>query len=58
MSLIIWLVGALCCIWCIKDVFSKTSLSTLLKIVISVALICCSWIGLGVYYFILRKAIK
>ena len=58
MSFIIRLNGAICCIWCIKDVFSKTSITTLLKIVISVALLCCSWVGLGVYYFFLRKAIR
>lgn len=58
MSFILWLIGAICTIWCIKDVFSMTSISTLLKIVISVALFCCSWIGLAVYYFLLRNAIK
>ena len=28
-SFIIWLVGAICCIWCIKDVWSKAKLDTL-----------------------------
>lgn len=53
-SFIIWLIGAICCIWCIKDVWSK-NLDTVIKIVLSVALICFSWIGFAVYYFLLRN---
>jgi len=53
-SFIIWLIGAICCIWCIKDVWSK-NLDTVIKIVLTVALICFSWIGLAVYYFLLRN---
>ena len=51
---IIWLVGAICCIWCIKDVWAK-NLDTVIKIVLTVALLCFSWIGLAVYYFLLRN---
>ena len=54
MGLILWLVGAICCIWCIKDVWAKPKLDQVLKIVISIALLCCSWLGLAVYYFILK----
>lgn len=54
MGLIIWLVGAICCIWCIKDVWAKPKLDNVIKLVISIALLCCSWIGLAVYYFILK----
>lgn len=53
-SFIIWLIGAICCLWCIKDVWSK-NLDTVIKIVLTVALLCFSWIGLGVYYFLLRN---
>ena len=53
-SFIIWLIGAICCIWCIKDVWSK-NLDTVIKIVLTVALLCFSWIGLAVYYFLLRN---
>ena len=31
---IIWLVGVICCIWCIKDVWSKGHVDTLIKIVL------------------------
>jgi hypothetical protein len=53
-SFIIWLIGAICCIWCIKDVWSK-NLDTVIKIVLTVALLCFSWIGFIVYYFLLRN---
>ena len=54
MKFILWLVGAICCIWCIKDVWAKPKLDKVLKLVISIALFCCSWLGLAVYYFILK----
>ena len=53
MGFIIWLVGVICCIWCIKDVLSK-NLDTVIKIVVTVGLIPCSWIGFAVYYFLLK----
>jgi hypothetical protein len=53
MGFIIWLVGVICCIWCIKDVWSK-NLDTVIKIIVTVGLIACSWIGFAVYYFLLK----
>ena len=53
-SFIIWLVGVICCIWCIKDVWNKPKLDKVIKIVLTVALLVCSWVGLAVYYFILK----
>lgn len=56
MGFIIWLVGAICCLWCIKDVWNK-KLDTVIKALITVGLLCSSWIGLAVYYFILKDRI-
>ncbi|MBQ3246398.1 MAG: hypothetical protein II989_04100 [Bacteroidales bacterium] len=53
-SFIIWLVGAICCIWCIKDVWTK-NLDTVIKILLTIGLLVCSWIGLAIYYFLLRN---
>lgn len=54
-GLIVWLVGLLCCIWCIKDVWNnKKHLDQVIKIVLTVALLAFSWVGLAVYYFILK----
>jgi len=53
-SFIIWLVGVICCIWCIKDVWNKPNLDKVIKLVLTIALLCFSWIGLAVYYFLLK----
>ncbi len=53
-AFIVWLVGLICCLWCIKDVWNKPHLDGVVKIVITVALLCCSWLGLAVYYFLLK----
>ena len=50
----IWLVGVICCIKCIQDVWSKKNQSTLIKILLTLGLLAFSWIGLAVYYFILK----
>ena len=55
MGFIIWLVGVICRIWCIKDVWSKTKIDTVIKIVLTVGLIVTSWLGFAVYYFLLRN---
>ncbi len=55
-ALILWLVGLFCCIWCIKDVWSKSHVDTLIKLLL-MALLCFSWLGLAVYYFIVKDRI-
>ena len=50
---ILWIVGLVCCIWCIKDVWAK-KLDTVVKILLTIALLAFSWLGLAVYYFILK----
>lgn len=54
LSFIIWLVGVICCIWCIKDVWTKKNVDTVIKVLVTVGLLCFSWLGLAVYYFILK----
>ena len=51
---ILWIAGIICCIWCIKDVWAKPKVDKVVKIVLTVALLCFSWIGLAVYYFLLK----
>ena len=53
-GLIIWIIGLVCCVWCIKDVWQKPKLDTVIKIILTVALLCFSWLGLAVYYFLLK----
>lgn len=56
-TFIIWLVGVIFCIKCIQDVWSKAHLDTVIKLLLTVGLLCFSWIGLIVYYFIIKDRI-
>ncbi|MBR5568923.1 MAG: hypothetical protein IKW27_09310 [Bacteroidales bacterium] len=53
-SFLIWLVGVICCIWCIKDLWAKPKVDKVVKLVLTVALLCFSWVGFAVYYFLLK----
>lgn len=57
-AFLVWLVGLICCIWCVKDVWNKQSIDTVIKIVLTIALLLCSWVGLAVYFFIVKDRIK
>jgi hypothetical protein len=57
LAFIIWLVGLFCCIWCIKDVWAKSGVDKVIKVLLTIGLLCCSWIGLAVYYFIIKDRI-
>ena len=56
-TFIIWLIGVFCCIWCIKDVWSKSHVDTLIKVLLTVGLLAFSWVGLAIYYFIIKDRI-
>ena len=56
-TFILWLIGVICCIWCIKDVWTKSRVEPVVKILLTVGLLCFSWIGLAVYYFIIKDRI-
>ncbi len=53
MGFIVWIIGLVCCIWCVKDVWSK-KIDTLKKVLLTIALLAFSWVGLAVYYFVLK----
>ena len=57
LTFIIWLIGVICCIWCIKDVWNKQNLDKVVKLLLTIGLLCFSWIGLAVYYFIIKDKI-
>ena len=54
---IVYIVGLIAAIWCVIDIFKKTTLSILWKIVLAIAVLAFSWIGLLVYYFLIRDRI-
>ncbi|MBQ4026554.1 MAG: hypothetical protein II616_02310 [Bacteroidales bacterium] len=54
---IVYIVGLIAAIWCVIDIFRKPKLSILWKIVLAIAVLAFSWIGLLVYYFLIRDRI-
>lgn len=54
---IVYIVGLIAAIWCVIDIFKKPKLSILWKLVLSIAVLATSWIGLIVYYFFVRDKI-
>ena len=56
-SLILWIAGLVCCIWCIKDVWTKSHVDSLVKVLLTVGLLCFSWLGVAIYYFIIKDKI-
>lgn len=54
---LIWLVGVVCTIWCVLDIFKK-SISTAGKVIASVLVLLTSWVGLACYYFYGRDRLE
>ena len=52
---IIYIVGILCAIWCVLDIFKKPSWGLIKKLIVSLLVLAFSWIGFAVYYFFIRK---
>ena len=47
---IVWLIGLVCAIWCVLDIFKK-NISTGGKVIAAVVVLLTSWVGLAVYHF-------
>lgn len=58
LSTIIYLIGLVLCIWCVYDLFKNKHIDLLWKIVISILLLGTSFLGLLIYYFLLKDRIK
>ena len=57
LATIVYVVGLIAAIWCVLDIFKKPKLNLLWKIVLAIAVLAFSWIGLIVYYFLIRDKI-
>ena len=57
LATIVYIVGLIASIWCVIDIFKKPKLNILWKLVLCIAVLALSWIGLIVYYFIIRDRI-
>lgn len=50
MGTIIYILGIVCAVWCVLDIFKK-NISQTGKIIAAVVILLTSWIGFAVYYF-------
>ena len=57
LATIVYIVGLVASVWCVLDIFKHNKLNLLWKIVLSIAVLAFSWIGLVVYYFFIRERI-
>jgi len=57
LATILYIVGIVASIWCVIDIFKKPKLDLLWKIVLTIAVLATSWIGLLVYYLLIRNRI-
>jgi hypothetical protein len=49
--------GIVAAVWCVLDIFKHNKLEPLYKILLSIAVLAFSWVGLAVYYFLIRDKI-
>lgn len=56
MGKIIYILGVLASIWCVLDILKK-NVSLIYKVLLMVLVLCTSWVGLAIYYFLLRDRI-
>ena len=55
MGTIIYILGVFFAIWCVLDILKKKNLDIVVRILIARAVVLTSWIGMLVYYFLLRN---
>lgn len=54
---IVYILGIVCAVWCVLDIFKSAKCGLIGKILWSVLVVLLSWIGFAVYYFLLRGKI-
>ncbi|MBR4851495.1 MAG: hypothetical protein IKU97_05530 [Tidjanibacter sp.] len=57
MGTILYIVGLICAIWCVLDIFKK-NIDLPWKIIVAVVLLGTSWLGLALYYFWVRNNVE
>ncbi|MBR5736686.1 MAG: hypothetical protein IKX60_07850 [Bacteroidales bacterium] len=58
MMKIVYYIGIALAIWCVYDLFKNKTIAVGWKILISIILLACSWLGVLIYYFFVRDKIK
>lgn len=57
LTTLIYILGIVAAVWCVLDIFKHNKLEPLYKILLSIAVLAFSWVGLAVYYFLIRDKI-
>ena len=57
LATIVYILGIIIAVWCVLDIFKKEKLGLIGKILLSIVVLACSWVGFVVYYFWLKNKI-
>lgn len=52
---VVYIIGILLAIWCVLDIFKKSSWGIIKKIIVALLVLATSWVGFAVYYFFLKN---
>ena len=55
---ILYILGVALGLWCVYDLFKNKTIDVVLKILIAIILLSCSWVGVLIYYFLVRDRLK
>ena len=55
MAKIVYIIGILLTIWCVLDIFKKSSWGIIKKLIIAILVVATSWVGFAVYYIFLKN---
>lgn len=55
--MILYLIGLICSIWCVLDIFKK-NIQLPGKLIVSILVLATSWVGLALYYFWARTKVE
>ncbi|MBR4772603.1 MAG: hypothetical protein IK009_07725 [Bacteroidales bacterium] len=58
MLTVLYILGVALGLWCVYDLFKNKTIDVVLKIIIAIILLSCSWVGVLVYYFLVRNRLK
>jgi hypothetical protein len=55
--MILYLIGLICSVWCVLDIFKK-NIQLPGKLIVSILVLATSWVGLALYYFWARHKVE
>jgi len=55
---VLYIIGVALGLWCVYDLFKNKTIGFGWKLLITIILLACSWIGVLVYYFFVRNKLK